>query len=155
MQTFCADFAAGERRSSIHDRITGLRACQTTAVTARLHQLRIRVRAPPGVSAHGRRRLTDGRIRYREDITDGFEKTPAAFDVCRAAISVRRWFASRPQRNIFDFERLNAAATAHRFDTSGAHWGNIACCCALAQAPLLFAARSTKPTRRRFPTSGL
>ena len=100
--------------------------------------------------------VADGRIRYREDITDRLENAPTAFiDMLQGRNFGKALCASHPQRDIFDFDRLNAAATAHRFDTSGAHWGNIACCCALAQAPLLFAARSTKPTRRRFPTSGL
>ena len=47
---------------------------------ARLHQLRVRRRAlrrvPARPSADG---IADGRIRYREDITDGLENAPEAF----------------------------------------------------------------------------
>jgi pimeloyl-ACP methyl ester carboxylesterase len=45
--------------------------------------------------------VADGRIRYREDITDGLENAPAAFiGMLEGAISARHWCASRRQRDI-------------------------------------------------------
>jgi len=65
--------------------------------------------------------VADGRIRYREDITDRLENAPTAFiDMLQGRNFGKALCASHPQRDIFDFDRLNAAATAHRFDTSGA-----------------------------------